>query len=253
MSCCDCPTLWRAAALGHLSCCQRLLGTADINAPDTDFYDFTALMYAVREGESVETVEFLLDHGSFVDERIESRNGGSALHWACAAGNIKMVKLLVVKGHANVNLITVDGGSTPLHAAAAAGSAEVVAYLLLVGAEPNACCAEYGETALHKASFNGMTDCVRALLAGNVAGSSVFVPDMDGKVPIHRAAEEGHPDIIELIAASNDGAGSTTVNRADHEGNTPLHLAISDAVSALLALGADKNLKNAEGETPSID
>lgn len=53
--------------------------------------------------------------------------GRTALHWACAVGNLQIVTLLIEAGGAMVNVADEDG-ATPLHAAVAVGDVAIVKY-----------------------------------------------------------------------------------------------------------------------------
>ncbi len=83
----------------------------------------------------LQRVSFLLLFFHYIQEfnavDICNLDGRTALHWACAIGNLQVVTILVEFGGAQVNICDGDG-ATPLHAAAAAGHAAVVKYLLLL-------------------------------------------------------------------------------------------------------------------------
>src|SRR5210317_806696 len=86
--------MW-AAANGHISVVEYLHGNgADLNAKDSDGQ--TALMYASKKS-SLPTVEFLLKNGAKVNVQSNKR-GFTALIAAAAAGNAKLVGLLLDHG-----------------------------------------------------------------------------------------------------------------------------------------------------------
>lgn len=74
-------------------------------------------------------------------------------------------------------------------------------------------------------------------------------PHLDGKMPLHVAAEKGRRDVAELLLACR-----ADVNAKDTYGNTPLHVAAGKGhpvvAELLLANGADVNAKNMYGATP---
>ena len=59
----------------------------------------------------------------------ETLNNWAPLHLACSQGYIEVVKVLVVSGKANLNLLLHERG-TPLHCACNAGKVGIVSYLL---------------------------------------------------------------------------------------------------------------------------
>ncbi len=90
---------------------------------------FGDLHVAVRSGDA-DRVKALLDGGANVNER--DSLGGTALHDASWAGDLKMAEMLLARG-ADPNLPHLEGGSTPLHYAVITNHPEVVELLLLKG------------------------------------------------------------------------------------------------------------------------
>ena len=102
-------------------------------------------------------------------------------------------------------------------------------------------------TDLHQAAQAGDVDAVRSILAQDPyrVGNR-----KDGKVtPLHRAAAEGHGEIVELLLRA-----SAAPNVRDYGGSTPLHAAArgghAASVGALLAHDARPSLINEAGDTP---
>jgi len=81
------------------------------------------------------------------------------------------------------------------------------------------------------------------------AGANPNVKDLDGRTPLHIAAEQSRADLVELLL--RHGADP---NARDADGETPLHKAVSVSDVALVELllrhGADPNARCKEGRTP---
>ena len=195
------------------------------------------LWFAVRENR-VKIAELLMDAGA---------NAGEGMLHAAARGDAaEMVRLLVVRGNADVNARN-DAGETPLHIAAAHDAAEVIRNLLIhPDADVNAR-NDAGETPLHIAATRNAAEVVRNLLIHPDANVNARTPD--GRTPMHYAAERDAVAAAEILL-SRPGA---QIDAADDEGNTALHIAaLHDAnrVAALLyGAGADDTAKNQAGKT----
>jgi ankyrin repeat protein len=172
--------------------------------------------------------------------------GDTALHMAAAAFRRPVAELLVARGadcHAKNSR-----GAEPLHYAADANrwnplaQADVIAYLLSIGADPNAWTKD-GVSPLHRAVRTRSLPAVRALLDG---GGDPRVPNKSGSTPLHLAvhttgrggsgsehAREQQADIIQLLLER--GAKPTD---KDGRGKTVLQAATSDRLRSLLKSGA---------------
>jgi ankyrin repeat protein len=100
---------------------------------------------------------------------------------------------------------------------------------------------------LHEAAHAGDVDAVRAILAQDPYR---VTRRQDGKItPLHRAAAEGHAEVVELLLRASAAPGSK-----DYGGSTPLHAAARgghlESVRALLAHGAKPSPMNEAGDTP---
>lgn len=115
--------------------------------------------------------------------------GDTALHLAAAAFRRPLAELLVAHG-ANCRARN-RRKAEPLHYAADANhenptaQAETIAYLLSVGADPNASDSS-GVAPLHRAVRTRSLLAVRALLAG---GANPRAPNRAGSTPLHLAAQ----------------------------------------------------------------
>lgn len=100
---------------------------------------------------------------------------------------------------------------------------------------------------LQEAEAIGDINLVRILLEN---GTDVdYLDDVSLQTALHRAAENGHKSIAELLLAEGADIDAKSSNR-----NTPLHYAVDkghkEIAGLLIAKGADVNAKNAGGDTP---
>eukprot|EP01006_Ploeotia_vitrea_P039101 TRINITY_DN66311_c5_g1_i1.p1 TRINITY_DN66311_c5_g1~~TRINITY_DN66311_c5_g1_i1.p1 ORF type:complete len:297 (-),score=167.92 TRINITY_DN66311_c5_g1_i1:14-904(-) len=91
-----------------------------------------------------------------------------------------------------------------------------------------------------------------ALLEGALdQGTSVNKRDENGLTLLHWAADRGQEAVVELLLSKY----KAKVDVADNDGNTPLHCAaLSDEVKCvelLVAAGSDVSIKNEDDETPA--
>ncbi|RLN08981.1 hypothetical protein C2845_PM11G05400 [Panicum miliaceum] len=215
-----------AAFPGRMALCAYLVEELhqDVNAADES--GETPLVYAVR-GETVDTVQYLLDHGANLDK--PDANGATPLHLAAAGGNCEIVKALLSKGddvhsfcgigstplhlaaackqysalkvlldnHADCNKVT-NSTYTPLIAALTAGSLECVKLLVKAGADVKG----VGTiTPLLFAVKKGLTDFYKCLLE---AGADPDVRDDLGNLPIEIAANKNRrKDVVILFPVTS--------------------------------------------------
>lgn len=80
-----------------------------------------------------EMLQVLLEKGPNLD--LTDKFGRSALHYACKAGNLETLKILVEQEEIEVNCVT-NGGKTPLMMAVEFGDPELVRTCLNMSAAP---------------------------------------------------------------------------------------------------------------------
>jgi cytohesin len=102
--------------------------------------------------------------------------------------------------------------------AAVKGQAEIVAAFLQRNADPNLADV-YGWTPLMRAASRNRTAMVRLLLED--PRTDIAHRDDDGATALHRAAEEGHSEMVELLVELGadvralDASGRTAAMRAE--------------------------------------
>jgi len=126
--------VFEAAALGRLDCLKEFLGDAStINAPSKD--GFTALHFACFFGQP-EAARLLIESGAAVDAVAANPTRVMPLHSAAATRNLEAARLLLE--HAVPGMINArqQGGWVPIHAAAQNGDRAMVDLLLKHHADP---------------------------------------------------------------------------------------------------------------------
>lgn len=194
---------------------------------------FGDLHVAVRSGE-FDRVKALLQQGVNVNER--DSLGGTALHDAAWAGDLKMAELLL-DSKADPNLAHLEGGSTPLHYAVITNHPELVELLLARGAKLKTMSAS-GATALHLAANRGFVNIVVLLLA---KGFEVDTPDAKGSTALDEAAWKGEAEVVKLLLARG-GKPQNALYAAATRG----HAAV---IPLLLDAGADPLKPDPSGAT----
>ena len=214
------PPIIRALARGHL----------DVAVLLTDAGAGIDIHVAAALGRS-ELVGALLDADPTRLEHRDDCVGRTAIAWAVANGQRKVVDMLLTRG-ANPNCRT----TRP--------DAELSMWFVDPIPEGETPTDDVGETPLHLASARGDARIVDTLLAH---GADVSARLPDGKTALHVAAVGGHLDVVERLI--NGGAD---LHSGDDHGATPLHTALAheSIVKFLLAAGADPNRRVAAGPTP---
>jgi ankyrin repeat protein len=216
-----------AAQQGHQTLVELLLARDAQLLELPGFRERTALIAAAGNGHA-ELTRSLLERGA--DPRRWMDNGEGALHWACEAGHLAVVQVLLAQDRGLVDLPG-KAERTALIAAAGRGHDEVVRVLLERGADPHKresdgtraldWAAQEGHqavvelllardpglldlqgyndrTALMAASGNGHVDLVRLLLK---RGADPRKRVSTGETALHWAAERGHEAVVQLLLA----------------------------------------------------
>jgi ankyrin repeat protein len=202
-----------AATMGQAAIVEALLDKgADPNYRDSN--SFTAMHSAVRDSEygedrdqrarAVATLKVLIAHKGDVNARLHQEKptvralnelefeGATPLALAAEVNNLEAIKVLVAAG-ADPNIPTAKG-TTPLILASGAGTdvqrarsieersmaVETAKYLVEHGADVNAV-GQFGWTALHAASYQGITDVIEYLVS---KGAKLETKDELGQTPL---------------------------------------------------------------------
>ncbi len=175
---------------------------------------------------------------------------------AATYGHDKVVRYMLERGM-DVNAKDMFG-TTALIAAATAGQGEVVDILLKAGADVQAS-TNVGHTALMGAVTKGDISIAKRLLT---ASAGVNAKNNRGETALFPAVQYGNIRLVEMLlaAGADPNVANTLALSASDSGYTPLMYAARhglmsadgpwhDITNALLAKGADPNLRDAHGGT----
>ena len=172
--------------------------------------------------------QVLIDAGADIETKDDM--GHSPLHWSCCSGALDVVKMLVESG-AGV-CATAKEGSTRLRLAAGSGHTETVRYLVGLNKVDVNHKDTDGYTALLHAAEEGHPDVVEVLID---AGADIEVKDKHGLSPLLVASEFGHLPIVKTLVRA--GAGVCVAdNRADTCLSLAAHYGHTKTVRALLCM-----------------
>jgi len=210
--------------------------------PDSQTGGGTTLLMMVAH--DAPKVRLLLARGA--DPKLRAASGCDALTIAAAyRGTAGAIEALLGAGAEWKAPEGVRPRNTPLVFASLTGDLDNVKLLLAHGADPAA--GTRANTPLAAAVTFGYTDVVQTLIA---AGAPASITENTGINLLHWAVIANRPAVIPALVAAK-----VPIDAADESGYTPLMYAATidfgdtRAVKALLAAGADPNIRNGEGRT----
>ncbi|XP_042551222.1 inversin isoform X2 [Dipodomys spectabilis] len=116
---------------------------------------------------------------------------------------------------------------TPLHLATRHKSPKCLALLLKFMAPGEVDTQDKNkQTALHWSAYYNNPEHVKLLIKHD---SNIGIPDVEGKIPLHWAANHKDPSAVHTVRCILDAAPTESLlNWQDYEGRTPLHFAVAD-------------------------
>ncbi|KAJ7313532.1 hypothetical protein JRQ81_004989 [Phrynocephalus forsythii] len=219
-----------AAVNGHKSTLiKQIAGNPDLKDKE-DQFGRTPLMYCVL-ADRLDCAEALLKTG--IDLNKADHNQRTALHLAAQKGNYRFMKLLLAR---RANWMKKDlEGITPLHLTTRHKSPKFLALLLKYMAPGEVDTQDKNkQTALHWSAYYNNPEHVKLLIKHD---SNIGIPDIEGKIPLHWAANHKDPSAVHTVKCILDAAPTESLlNWQDYEGRTPLHFAVADGNVAVVDL-----------------
>uniref|UniRef100_A0A0N4U4E9 ANK_REP_REGION domain-containing protein n=1 Tax=Dracunculus medinensis TaxID=318479 RepID=A0A0N4U4E9_DRAME len=210
-----------------------------------------------ERGEAI--LHILLKYGALVNGK--DVDGRTPLHWASSNGNAAAIQSLIQAGgnqyeldrdrlttlhcaasHGHVNILEmliessgesiVDwmdrNGDTALFYAVTLAHYECSKFLLMSNANPNH--QDYRlQCPSHCAAAKGQLKILKLL---KHYGASFEIQNRRGDIPLHEAIQAGSKDVVEWLLSLHP----STVNAANHEGRTGLHLSAASGDMELVVL-----------------
>ncbi|SCA62494.1 hypothetical protein SCG7086_AA_00700 [Chlamydiales bacterium SCGC AG-110-P3] len=235
-----------AADAGSVELVNALLEkNADINAVDNQ--GNTPFHLAIKTG-SVELVNALLEKNA--DINAVDNQGNTPFHLAAEKDEKEMINALLTKSLNTAGALSKPNykGLTALQLAAVANSAGAINALLDGKADINAVNSKKN-TALHLAAMANSPDAINALLDGE---ADINAMNSEGNTALHLAADAGSEEALNALLKKNPD-----LSIVNNEKNTPLHTAINTKrprgkiVELILKNSNPKtvNLANKDGNT----
>ena len=201
-----------------------------------DNYLTEGLIFKILTDNDSAHFDYLTRHQSF-----QSNNANIMLHYLAQSGRLEMMGRFVALGN-NVDFSDHDLYS-PLWICMSVGSAPCMDTLMAYGANLNLITPDdegkYRETPLHAAVDMEQPQLVRWLRRN---GAGLYFRDLDGKMPLHKAAC-GDTGIVEALAYANDSlaakdkAGKTALDHARACGKKKNEALLVEAIERKPAAG----------------
>ncbi|KAF6327455.1 inversin [Rhinolophus ferrumequinum] len=211
-----------AAINGDKGALHRLIVGNSALKDKEDQFGRTPLMYCVL-ADRLDCADTLLKAGADVNKTDHSQR--TALHLAAQKGNYRFMKLLLTR---RANWMQKDlEEMTPLHLTTRHKSPKCLALLLKFMAPGEVDTQDKNkQTALHWSAYYNNPEHVKLLIKHD---SNIGIPDVEGKIPLHWAANHKDPSAVHTVRCILDAAPTESLlNWQDYEGRTPLHFAVAD-------------------------
>ena len=247
----DNTPLHEAAKFGHLHLCKFIVGCIKESNPkgfmlEIDDHERTPFHIAAKNGH-LEICKFLIDNA--IEKNPVFKQGATLLHDMASLPNLEACQLIIERIE---DILPRDhDNDTPLHNAAYSQNSEMCKLIIDSLPDKNPIMNSInGKTLLHEMV---KTDALLVPFQMILERANNKNPkDLEGKTPLHAAANWGNYDAFESIFEIIDDK-----NPKDSEGDTPLHIAAMEGhlqiCKLIITNVSDKNPKNNLKITPLHD
>lgn len=210
---------------------------ADVNGRNKD--GVTPLEVAI-ENKIPSHIKFYAEHGADINSK--DQKGNTPLIMALKQSDSSDKTLETILNKQNIDSLDSDGNTPLITAISKDANQQKIQYILSLTDDVNARNSA-GNTALYLTVLKNRKAIGEKLLAKN---ADIFSTNNKNNSPLSQALK--NPQIMEWLITSK------TIKDTDGIGNTALHYAtewgLENAAETLITKGADKEAKNANGETP---
>lgn len=219
----------------------------DISKRSPDQY--TGLQSAIQNGNP-DSVANVLKSPAFDVNKAEEGTGLTAVHHACAADSVEILKLLIRHG-ADPCQLDASGWSALHHSVTNDNhSIQCLEYLLEHSSIDMSATSHKGLTCFHMAALHANAKALQFLISKGVQSLPIAQSKShDGSTLIHCAAMAGSVEVMKVCLDANED-----IKSAKNDGTTLLHCAVSSnsaaAVQFLLHKGLDPNMVAKDGSSP---
>ena len=200
-------------------------------------------MKAVK-ARSHEAVDILLAAGA--DPNIEDSQAFTALHAAAKNNDTRMIYILAVKGHADINKVSNPTAYTPLHTAVFEKQTDAVDMLIRVGADPHQT-DDQGRTPLVIAGWNGCLDAAKFLLESVEAETDDNTAAANRAAALYDAIFYEHSAVAHYLLESGKVDVNYCVRGSDFILNAAVRTRDTALIEKILEAGADTNALTPKG------
>lgn len=210
---------------------------AEVNERNKD--GVTPLALAI-ENKNAAHIKFYAEHGADINSK--DTKGNTPLSMALRSADSTDKTLETILNKDNIYSLDSDGNTPLITAILANANQEKIQYVISLTEQVNTRNAD-GNTALYLTVLKNRKSIGEKLLAKN---ADIFSTNNKNNSPLSQALK--NPGIMEWLITSK------TIKDTDGSGNTALHYAsewgMKDAIETLITKGANKEARNANGETP---
>ncbi|XP_062607845.1 ankyrin repeat domain-containing protein 55-like isoform X2 [Saccostrea cucullata] len=236
----------RAAAKGEIIALVKAIKRDPSSLELEDSEGLTPLGHAVKS-KQLEAVKQIIKMGGNINT--QDCQGRTPLARATYEGWFEGVIYLLRKGAKQS--IAEKSGRTPLHASTYDKDVRIIGALLQTLSKEEVVKDDNEKmTALHWAAFHNRPEHLQLLL---MSGAVMHCQDIDGKTPLHWAAEKGSVECCHLLLQCCKGP--SLVNQQDHSSKNAIHYAAAAGHCLLLrelvsVEGADLEAEDPDDRTP---